>query len=262
MRLVSEGAEEMAMRGRIQALALVGLLGWSVAGCATPAPARPDGGVVLLGETHDRVADHHWQLQRIAALREEQPGLAIGLEMVPRSRQAALDAWTAGELDEAAFLREVDWDRSWGFDFGLYRPIFAFARMHRIPLIALNVDRDVVRAVGKEGWSALQAWPDLDLGRPVAPSPDYSRYLAAAFAGHGRAAEGDALNRGFRRFVDIQLLWDRAMAARIAEARATGTPLVVVLAGSGHVRDGIPRQLRDLGYASTALVAPDAAAGI
>lgn len=257
----------MAMRGRIVTLGLVGLLGWSVAGCAMPVPARPvpdrpDSGVVLLGETHDRVADHHWQLQRIAALREAQPGLAIGLEMVPRSRQAALDDWTAGKLDEAAFLQAVDWERSWGFDFGLYRPIFAYARMHRIPLIALNVDRDLVRAVGKEGWAALQAWPDLDLGRPVPPSLDYNRYLAAAFAGHGRGAEGDALNRGFRRFVDIQLLWDRAMAARIAEARAAGTPLVVVLAGSGHVRDGIPRQLRDLGYGSTALMAPGAADGI
>lgn len=251
----------MAMKGRILALALAGLLGWSAAGCAAPAPARPDGGVVLLGETHDRVADHHWQLQRIAALREDEPGLAIGLEMVPRSRQAALDAWTEGRLDEAAFLREVDWNRSWGFDFGLYRPIFAFARMNRIPLIALNVDRDVVRAVGRDGWSALQAWPELDLGRPVPPSPDYNRYLAAAFAGHGRTAEGDALNRGFRRFVEVQLLWDRAMAARIAEARAAGTPLVVVLAGSGHVRDGIPRQLRDLGYGSTALMAPDAGDG-
>ncbi|WP_343715564.1 ChaN family lipoprotein, partial [Inquilinus sp.] len=129
----------MAMRGRILVLAAASLLGWSVGGCAAPAshPARPDGGIVLLGETHDRVTDHHWQLQRIAALHEQEPKLAIGLEMVPRSRQAALDAWIAGKLDEAAFLREVDWERSWGFDFGLYRPIFAYARMKHIPLIAL-----------------------------------------------------------------------------------------------------------------------------
>ena len=246
---------------RIQALVLAVLLGWLAAGCAVaPVPPRADGGVVLLGETHDRVEDHHWQLQRIAALYEEEPRLAIGLEMVPRGRQAALDDWIAGRLDEAAFLRAVDWQDSWGFDFALYRPIFAYARDHRIPLIALNVGRDVVRAVGKGGWAALQAWPDLDLGRPEQPSPEYNAYLAAAFAGHGQGAEGDALNRGFRRFVEVQLLWDRAMAIRIAQARAAGVPLVVVLAGSGHVREGIPRQLRDLGYASTALVAPDAGA--
>src|SRR5262249_12987990 len=159
--------------GRILVLALAGLLGWSVGGCAAPAastpPARQDGGIVLLGETHDRVTDHHWQLQRIAALREQEPKLAIGLEMGPRNRQAALDDRTAGKLNEAAFLRAVDWERSWGFDFGLYRPIFAYARMKGIPMIALNVDRDVVRAVGKEGWAALRAWPQLDLGRPVPP---------------------------------------------------------------------------------------------
>jgi len=243
---------------RIQALVLAALFAWLVAGCASsPAAPRPDGGVVLLGETHDRAADHHWQLRQIAALHDEEPRLAIGLEMVPRSRQAALDGWIAGKLDEADFLRAVDWQDTWGFDFGLYRPIFAYAREHRIPLVALNVDRQVVRAVSRGGWAALQARPDLDLGRPVAPSPEYDRYLAAAFAGHARAAEGDALNGGFRRFVEVQLLWDRAMAKRIAEARAAGMPLIVVLAGSGHIREGIPRQLRDLGYDSLSLVAPE-----
>jgi hypothetical protein len=80
------------------------------------APAiRP--GVVLLGETHDRAADHRWQLAQIEALYARQPGLAIGLEMVPRSRQAALDGWTAGKLDEAQFLQAVDWQNSWGFDY-------------------------------------------------------------------------------------------------------------------------------------------------
>jgi uncharacterized iron-regulated protein len=252
----------MRCRSRAFGLAVACLLGWVLAGCAAAPPQEPAVGVVLLGETHDRAADHRWQLAQIEALYAREPGLAIGLEMVPRSRQAALDDWTAGKLDEAQFLRAVDWQNSWGFDYALYRPVFDFARAQRVPMLALNVDRAVVRAVGKGGWPALQAWPDLALGRPAAPQPAYSRYLAAAFAGHGQAKDSDALNRGFARFTDVQLLWDRAMAVRIADARVAGVKLVVVLAGSGHVRDGwgIGCQLQDLGIASTALVAPEAAA--
>ena len=253
------GSSGMQVRRKILGLASAALLGWLAAACAaTPAAVQAESGVVLLGETHDRAADHQWQLARIEALYAGQPHLAIGLEMVPRSRQAALDDWSAGRLDEAQFLQAVDWQNSWGFNYALYRPVFDFARAHRIPLIALNVDRTVVRAVAKDGWTALAAWPDLALGRPAAPSPDYNHYLAAAFAGHGQARDGDALNRGFGRFVAVQLLWDRAMAVRVAAARAAGAPLVVVLAGSGHVRDGwgISHQLQDLGIASTPLVAP------
>lgn len=248
----------MALRRRMaRSLGLAALCGLAmvVAGCAAQPSA---GGIVLLGETHDDPAHHRWQLTQIEALYAREPRLAIGLEMVPRSRQAALDAWTAGRLDEARFLEAVDWQGSWGFDYALYRPIFDFARARRIPMLALNIDRAVVRAVREDGWPALAAWPDLALGRPVAPLPAYNRYLAAAFAGHGRTGDADALNRGYAGFVDIQLLWDRAMAARIAAERAAGTPLIAVLVGSGHVRDGwgIPRQLRDLGHASTALLAP------
>ena len=78
-------------------------------------------------------------------------GLAeVGLDI-------ALDRWIAGELSEADFLVAVDRRRVWTFDPQLYMPIFNFARMHRIPMIALNVDRDTVRAVNEKGYDALAA---------------------------------------------------------------------------------------------------------
>jgi hypothetical protein len=69
--------------------------------------------VVLLGETHTATEHHRWQLH-----------------------------WTNGELTEAAFLAEVEWERVWGVDPALYLPLFHFARMHRLPMIALNIKRD------------------------------------------------------------------------------------------------------------------------
>lgn len=95
--------------------------------------------VVLLGEQHDQVAHHRWQLSTITALHSRQADMAIGLEMLPRKVQPALDQWIAGELDESQLLDRTQWYRYWGRDAELYLPILRFARDHRLPLIALNV---------------------------------------------------------------------------------------------------------------------------
>ena len=89
--------------------------------------------VVLLGEQHDEKAHHRWQLHTLAGLHALRDDLVIGLEMLPRSAQPALDAWIAGDLDDEAMLEQTQWDEAWGFDSALYMPILAFARMAQIP---------------------------------------------------------------------------------------------------------------------------------
>ena len=71
--------------------------------------------------------------------------------MFPRRVQPALDRWVAGELDEAEFLRASEWREVWGFDPALYLPIFHFARMNRIPLLAVNVERSLIAGRVREG---------------------------------------------------------------------------------------------------------------
>ncbi len=46
----------------------------------------------------------------MTALRDLSPSLALGLEMVQKPFQAGLDAWVAGELDEAALRDAIEWD--------------------------------------------------------------------------------------------------------------------------------------------------------
>ena len=125
----------MSLRSRFGALALVGTVAASFAApafaqagsasqCLVPGGwARADGvapqvvdgagllaamaqrAVVLLGEQHDDMDHHRWQLQTLAALHAQRPHLVIGFEMFPRRVQPALDRWVAGELTEAEFLQ-------------------------------------------------------------------------------------------------------------------------------------------------------------
>jgi uncharacterized iron-regulated protein len=224
--------------------------------------ARP---IVLLGEEHDNAAHHRWQLSVIEALHVRQPDLVLGFEMFARASQPLLDQWVAGDLDADAFLRGTRWKETWGFDSQLYLPIFEFARRHKLPMLALNVERSLIRRIGREGPGAVPADEREGIGEPAPALPAYRRWLGEIFA-HKRAPHSDqstaAPDPAFEWFVAAQLTWDRAMAEALAAAHAQPQqPLVVGLAGTGHLQNGwgIPHQLRDLGIADAAVLLPVAA---
>lgn len=203
--------------------------------------------IVLLGEVHDDPAHHAWQLRMLSAIHSRGRPLVIGVEMLSRRAQPNLDRWVASELTERAFLKAVRWQETWGHDPALYLPVFRFARDHRIPMLALNVDRGLVGKVARDGWQAVPAGERQGIGDPAPPAPAYRRSLEAVFAEHGgqeRSADGGR----FERFTQAQATWDRAMAEAIAAGARPGRTVVGIV-GRGHVEHGwgIPHQLADLG---------------
>lgn len=203
--------------------------------------------VVLLGEQHGSAEDHRWQLHTLTQLHGQQPRMAIGFEMFPRRVQPALDQWVAGALSEDEFLKRAEWEKVWGFDARDYLPLFHFARMNRVPMLALNVERSLPEAVGKLGWDAVPEAQKEGVTRPAAPSAAYRKELRRVFDHHPARERGEA---AFPRFVEAQTLWDRAMAQVMAEylVKSPGA-LVVGIMGAGHVRNGhgVAHQLHSLG---------------
>lgn len=210
--------------------------------------------VVLLGEQHDSAEDHRWQLHTLAQLHAAQPRLALGFEMFPRRVQPVLDQWVAGTLAEADFLKQVEWDKVWGFDPQFYLPLFHFARMNRIPLLALNVERGLIDMIGKQGLDGVPEAQREGVGKPAPPDAAYRKALHDIFDRHPAKARGEA---AFPRFVEAQTFWDRAMAEAIAvHLRKTPDGLVVGILGAGHVRNGhgVAHQLNDLGVGNIGLL--------
>jgi uncharacterized iron-regulated protein len=227
--------------------------------------ARRD--VVLLGEQHDAADDHHWQLQTLAALQLLRPRMVIGFESFPRRVQPVLDRWVAGELTERQFLEQAEWAKVWNFPAELYLPMFRFARINRIPMLALNVNRELTQAIAQRGWDGVAETQKEGVSRPAAPTQAYQDQLFEVYKEHRRsqAGGGAAADRNgpeFLRFVESQATWDRAMAEALArQVRAAprgARPLVVGIMGSGHVRNGhgVPHQLRDLGVTSIGTLLP------
>lgn len=214
--------------------------------------------VVLLGEQHDRDEDHRWQVQVLAALRVQRPNMVIGFEMFPRRVQPVLDRWVAGELTVKEFLEQAQWAANWSFPAEFYLPLFEFARINRIRMVALNVERKFSHAVAEKGWDAVPTAEREGVGRPAAPAAAYRDFLFKVYREHAagkgkdgkKAAQGDA---AFRHFVESQTTWDRAMAEALQRSLHPGPaedpPLVVGVMGSGHIRfgHGVPHQLREIG---------------
>jgi uncharacterized iron-regulated protein len=237
--------------------------------------------VVLLGEWHNDDDHHRWQVQTLAALAALRPGMVIGFEMFPRRLQPVLERWVNGELTLEQFIVQSEWDTVWGMPFEQYLPLFQFARINRIPMLALNVGRKLIRAVAANGWDGVPPSEREGVGRALAPSKAYRDFLFDIYNQHGQhsrdessAGETDEADsareraRAFDRFVESQTTWDRAMAEVLAQrvlavrfsdsADASAPPLVVGIIGSGHLNHGygVPHQLRDLGVGNTGVLLP------
>jgi uncharacterized iron-regulated protein len=235
------------------------------------------GAVVLLGESHTSPDHHFWQQQTVAMLRGRTDNMVLGFESFPRRLQGVLDDWIAGKLTADTFLNQAEWSKVWGYDSALYMPLFQFARLNHIPMVALNVERSLVSRVGREGWAAVPPEAREGLTDPAPASEAYLRELAAVQLmkrsmppGGGdpqsqpsdpdEAELAEVMKRPeFKRFVAAQQTWDRAMAQGLADAkRKFPNATVVGVLGSGHVAHGygVPHQLKDLGVTGVTSLIP------
>jgi len=219
--------------------------------------------VVLLGEAHANPEHHRWQLQMLVSLHTVHPDMVIGFEMFPRRVQKVLDQWVAGELSVAEFLLAADWKHVWNTEASAYLPLFHFARMNRIPMVALNIDAHLRREISLKGFDSISEDKLKGVTRPALPSAAYLDYLMPIYKKHDRNGKDkggishDDLD--FQRFVGGQQLWDRAMAQALLSALSRpGRPLVVGIMGTGHIKYGygVPHQLKDLGIEDVAMFLP------
>jgi uncharacterized iron-regulated protein len=203
--------------------------------------------VVYLGENHDSLADHQAQLEIITALYQQNPQIAIALEMFQRPFQPVLERYLAGEINETQLREQTEYDRRWGFDWEYYAPILRFALARQIPLIAVNTPTEITRQVARDGLDSLEE-DDFRYIPPLAEikidDPDYRQMLRASYDNHARDGHGNS--DGFANFFAAQVLWDETMAEAIAQFyQANPDYQIVVLAGEGHIiyGYGIPNRV-------------------
>ncbi len=215
-------------------------------------PALKQNRIVIVGEHHSNINHHKAQTDIIRSLKESGVQVAVGLEMFRSDSQQALDRWVAGNIDEEDF-KQVFYD-NWGYSWEDYRVIFNYAKKEKVPLIGLNVPRDITRQVSRRGFQSLNKEQKGKLSNIACRvDKEYMDYIKKAFGGHGHGQ----LN--FAYFCEAQLVWDTVMAINALDyLDKNPNALIVVLTGTGHAqKNAIPRQIRKRSEVAYAVILPE-----
>ena len=212
--------------------------------------------IVYVGEAHDEYAHHEVQLEIITAMYRKNKKVAIGMEMFQRPFQEVLDSYIAGDIEEAEFLRRSEYFKRWRFDYNLYKPILDFARAEKLPVVALNLQKEIIEKISRKG---IQ---DLDVqDRAMVPAEldmtddEYCDRLFEVFQGHDQSE----MNLDF--FYQAQITWDETMAESVdGFMKKNPDYQMVVVVGRGHLeyRSGIPNRVKRRNALDSAVVLLDA----
>ena len=204
------------------------------------AEAARTNSILYAGETHDSEADHAAQLSLLmAAYQIHGQSAAAGFEMLNYTLQPVLNDFAEGRISEEEFLNRTDWEKEWGFDYALYRPIFNFIREKGLKALALNLPRAITAKIARAGLAGLNTEERemLPADFRVTEHSGYLSYLRESFGGHG------SHGFSFENYAAAMSAWNETMGEKLA-AHLKNRPdaRVVVLAGNGHIiyNAGIP----------------------
>jgi uncharacterized iron-regulated protein len=199
--------------------------------------------------------------------------------MVQRPFQAVLDDFVAGKIDEDAMLSRVGWADRWGYDWPLYRPIFALAKDRGAALIALNAPRELTKKIVREGLAALTAEEQAQMPELVLDDAEHRAWFDGVMAGmggaHGHSQAKEAADAppepepeipadhppvrmpSADDVYTVQVTWDETMADGAARWAKEPDRAMIVLAGNGHCHDSaIVRRVARRGVSPAISVQP------
>lgn len=173
--------------------------------------------VVVFGEYHDNKILHSVEEKLLAAVYERYPNVAVSLEMFERDNQRLLNAYLAGRVSEAAFLKQARPWPNYGSD---YRPLIEFAKEEGLRVLAANIPRSVAAHYARRG--TLDGIDDTMLSYLPrihrAPDGEYrQRFLGQMQAMSNKHSAMPVTDSQMEAFYRAQCLKDDTMAESIVD---------------------------------------------
>lgn len=199
--------------------------------------------VFHIGELHTNYAHHQNQLELIRQLRKLGRDVAIGMEMIQKPFQKVVDDYIAERISEGEMLDKTEYFKRWKYDYRLYRDIFRYAREHKTPIVALNLQQEITKKISKKGIDTLPAEDIKEIPESIDfVDGRYKNDLKKIFDLHAQA-----MGFEFENFYAAQTLWDETMADSAHKfLKDNPEKTIVIIAGNGHIkyRDSIPERLK------------------
>lgn len=187
--------------------------------------------IVMVGESHTNAMHHRVEFEVIKGLVAAGKPVCLALEMFTAAQNRALQNYIDGKFSREDFVDSTGWFESWGYDFRMYQPIFEFARENKIKIYGVNLERNYVSKIGRNGLKGLSE-AELKNLPPIDTTHVEHQFLFKAYLGGSDATAPEFLANKYI----AQCAWDAVMAAgAIKAAQENPEAVVVVLAGSGHI---------------------------
>jgi uncharacterized iron-regulated protein len=196
--------------------------------------------LIFIGEVHNNLEHHLIQVQILQALMIRYGVQSVAMEFFQQTQQPVIDRYMDGSTAEAVFLKDVGWDKTWAYDYYLYRPLMLMTKEKRGKVLAINAPKDIVKKVARSGLSSLEPRERDQLATRIdLENESHRAYLRNVFENH---AHPDLKRFDF--FYQAQCVWEDTMAENIAEYLKKHKEKIVVFTGNGHIvnKFGIPNR--------------------
>jgi len=207
--------------------------------------------VVYLGEIHSLVRHHELQTAILDGLARRGVPLVLAMEQFEYFNQPALDRFNARATDLNQLVGEAGLDKRWRGHTN-YHALLQTARVHHIPVLALNARAETIRAVGRQSLAGITTVQRVELPVDIVTDDPLYERLATRVLGVHMAFDPQKL----RPIFEAQVARDETMAARLAEflsSPAGKGRTAVVICGRGHCEyglgmpDRVARRIPDVG---------------
>lgn len=94
--------------------------------------------VVFVGDYHTLQPAQQTLLKILEEALPRRLDIVLAVETVRREDQEVLDRYLDGKITESDFLAEIDYEKTWGFPWNYYRPVFEAAKGNGVRMVGMN----------------------------------------------------------------------------------------------------------------------------
>ena len=188
--------------------------------------------LVAFGELHGNPVGAKTELQMLELLAKGERPLAMAMEFLERDTQPVVDAYLAGEIEEADFVKLARQSKAYPTS---HRPLIEFCKANQIPVIAANGPRKLVSGYRKsegtyeEYLEGLSEKDRAQLPRETTEVEDDYQERFMKLMGPKRGPT----------YFRSQSLWDDSMAEAMVDFRAEHpNHRILFIVGGFHVQRG------------------------
>ena len=212
--------------------------------------------VVYCSELHNSSDGHEFQAKLLKGLYAANPSIVVFMEMFQANSQKTLDSYLGSEMSEDEFLKKVDWNHTWGFDYKFYKPIIDFAKEKKLKIIAMDAPLSIVRKVARQGLEALTEEEKAGLPHVKLDNERYRSIIVDELKRmHDKMAKMD--DAACQRYYEAFCLRNDVMAGNILKNTKNGEKAFVIV-GAGHADyiGGVPKRVAEQSSMKSLILAP------